>query len=102
MYVGEKLFINLLIIISALFYWYTSNHIIPAILGVVFMILYIIDESFSFVSLSLALFTILFIIYFLFYDYVKYLPSDGTLHFGASVIYMIVIAFKANDIYASD
>jgi len=99
MFVGEKLFLNLLIILSALFYWYTSNHLIPTLLGVAFMLLFLIDETFSFVSLSLALVTLMAIIYFLFYDYVEYIPGSGVLHFGSSVIYMIVIGFKANDIY---
>lgn len=99
---AEKLFLNIMLAITIAFYWYTSHHIVPAVMGILVILIYLYDDKFYFISLFMALLTLLTLIYFLFYDYVEYNSDAGMLHFGSTILYMIVIAIKSKEIFEAD
>jgi len=99
---GEKLFLNILVIVSAILYWFTTEHYIPAILGVVIVFLYFFDETFAFVTLVLSVIALLMIIVLFFIDYYYFKVGDDTMTLGISVLYMGVIYFKSKSIFNAE
>ncbi len=102
MWDGEKLFLNILVLFSAGTYWFATGHYIPAILGVLIVILYFVDATFAFLDLLLALGTLLLIIIFFFIDYFYYDENSNFAQFGFSVLYMGVIFFKSRSIFYAE
>ncbi|WP_457747256.1 hypothetical protein [Sulfurimonas sp.] len=99
---GEKLFLNLLVLVLAILYWFTTGHIIPSILGAVIVFLYFFDETFGFVALVLSVLTLLFMIVLLFVDYYNFKEDDDAMKLGLSVLYMVVIYFKSKSIFNAE
>jgi len=99
MWDGEKLFLNLLVLISASLYWFATSHYIPAILGFLIVFLYFFDETFAFVSLILSVVTLLIMIGLFFIDYYYFQEGDDFAQFGFSVLYMGVLYFKSKSIF---
>ncbi|MFK5937429.1 MAG: hypothetical protein QM497_03435 [Sulfurimonas sp.] len=99
MFSGEKLFINILLILTAIFYWYTSSHIVPSIMGVIFMLMYSYDEKLYFTSYIFAIFTLILVIFFFILEYIDYTDGDDMTQFGAGALYMIVIGIKSKEIF---
>jgi len=98
----SRIFINFLVIISASLYWFMSGHIVPAVLGYVFVLLYILDERLYMFSDLLAIITLLMIPGYLYYDYYYLNVPYENDHFGMGVIYMFVIYFKVRQIFNND
>lgn len=96
---AEKLFLNMLLVVLASAYWFTTGHMIPAILGYLIMILYFFDETFGFLDMIVTIVTLLLMIYFFFVDYAYYKEGQNFAQFGFSVMYMLVLYFKARSIF---
>lgn len=96
---GEKLFLNILLIILASSYWFTTGHIIPAIMGYLVVVLYFFDETFAFVSMILTIIALFLMIYFFFVDYVYYKEGENFAQFGFSTMYMLVLYLKSRSIF---
>jgi predicted membrane protein len=96
---AEKLFLNVLVILLASLYWFTTGHLTPAILGYIIIILYFFDETFSFITLILGVIALLIIIYFFVIDYMDYDEKYNFAKFGFSMMYMIVIYLKSKSIF---
>lgn len=99
MFVGEKLFLNILVYIVATLYWNMTGHMSPALLGYLFVTLYIIDEKLYFTAFILAIITLLLVIYFFIYDYITYEEGGSIYHLGTGVFYMLVIYLKSKSIF---
>jgi len=99
---GGNIFINILVIIVAVMYGFFSGHIIPTALGIVFLAVFSYNDELYFPSLILAIVTIISIIYFFFYDNLFSKTGDASLEFGTGILYMIVIFFKAKNIFDAD
>lgn len=99
---AEKLFLNIMLVATMVFYWYTTHHIVPAVMGVFIILIYLYDEKLYFISLLMAVLTLVTLIYLLFYDYLDHSPDAGVVHFGSSVLFMIVIAIKSKEIFEAD
>ena len=102
MFSPGSIFINLLIITIAILYWFMTGHIIPAILGGFFVLVYMYDEKLYLFADILAIITLLLVIYFFFYDYFFNVVDDNVMHFGSGVLYMLVIYIKAKRIFNAD
>ncbi|MEA3370109.1 MAG: hypothetical protein U9Q40_02090 [Campylobacterota bacterium] len=96
---GSHMFINILVLVVATMYGFFSGHIIPVVLGILFLAIYLYDDALYFTSLVLAILTIVSVIFFFFYDN---LFLDSTLEFGTGILYMIVILFKAKNIFDAE
>jgi len=99
---SEKLFLNFLLLIAASGYWFTTGHLLPAILGYIILVLYFVDETFSLLSLFLLVLTLLIIIYFFFIDYLLEDEGSNFAQFGFSIIYMFTIFFKSKSIFNAE
>ncbi len=99
---GEKMFLNMLLLIVASTYWYITGYHIPAISGYVFMVLFLYSDKLYFISLIMGIITLLAIIYFTFYDYTFSQDKDAISQVGISVLYMFVIFFQSKSIFNGD
>lgn len=102
MFTPSRIFINLLIILVAILYWYMTGHIVPAVLGGFFVLVYMYDEKLYLFADILAILTLILVIYFFFWDYYFQEVNDGVTHFGSGILYMIVIYLKARRIFNAD
>ena len=98
---GEKLFLNMLVLVSAFLYWFATSHFIPAILGFLIVFLYFFDNSFAFIALLLSIVALFLMIVFFFIDYYYFKESDNFAQFGFSVLYMGVLYFKSKSMFES-
>jgi len=99
---AEKLFLNMLLLVSASAYWYVTGHFLPAILGYLVLVLYFFDTTFAMFDLVLSILVLLIIIYFFVVDYYIDEKPDDFAQYGFSVIYMLVIFFKSRSIFNAD
>ena len=99
---AEKLFLNMLLLISASAYWYVTGHLLPAVLGYLVLVLYFVDTTFAMLDLVLSILALLIIIYFFVLDYYIDEKPDDFAQYGFSVIYMFVIFFKSRSIFNAD
>ena len=99
---GEKMFLNILVFLVASTYWYFTGHYIPAILGFIFILLFLYSDELYFVSLITGLITLVSIIYFIFYDYNLYTGDENISQIGISILYMLVILFQSKSIFDAD
>jgi len=99
---AEKLFLNSLLVVLASAYWFTTGHMIPAIMGYLIVILYFFDETFAFIAMIVAAIALLLMIYFFFVDYAYYKESENFAQFGFTTMYMFVLYLKAKSIFTTD
>jgi len=99
---GEKLFLNLLLLLTAIFYWYTSSHLVPSLLGVIFMLIYIYDEKLYLLSFLVAILALISVIFFFLTQYIEYTDGDDMTQFAVGALYMIVIGIKSKEIFDAD
>ncbi len=99
MWDAEKLFLNMLVLVSASLYWFSSGHMIPAILGFIIVVLFFFDETFDLLSLFLAVIAIFMMIYFFIVDFYFHGEIDDFAKFGFSVLYMLVLYLKSKNIF---
>ena len=99
---AEKLFLNMLVLVSASAYWFVTGHMLPALLGYAILVLYFLDTSFGILDLALSVITLVVIIYFFVIDYWVEDEVSNFAQFGFSTIYMLVIFFKAKSIFDSE
>ena len=99
---GEKMFLNMLILVIASTYWYITGHYIPSLLGVIFILIYLYAEELYFASLIMGVFTLLSIIYFSFYTTNAYTDGSDISQTGISVLYILVIFFQSKSIFNAD
>ena len=102
MYTGEKIFLDILVFGVASAYWFFSGHMVAAILGYVFVSVFIYNDDLYFTSLILAIITILTIIFFFYHDYYFYKEGDELIGTGMGVIYMLIILLKSKSIFDAD
>lgn len=102
MFTPSRIFINFLVVISGSLYWLMSGHMVPAVLGYTFVLLYILDERLYLLSDLLAIVTLLMVPAYLYYDYYYLNVNYEHNHLGIGVIYMFVIYFKARQIFEND
>ena len=102
MFVGERMFLNILVYVVATVYWYLTGHAVAAILGYVFVSVFIYADELYFTSLILAVITLLAIIFFFYYDYFFYKEGGDLSGFGIGILYMIVIFLKSRSIFNAD
>jgi hypothetical protein len=96
---AEKLFLNILVMISATLYWFATSHLVPSIIGFVIVFLYFFDETFAFITLILSIIALFMMIVFFFIDYYYLQESDNFAQFGFSILYMGVLYFKSKSIF---
>ncbi|MEN8302783.1 MAG: hypothetical protein ABFQ64_01765 [Campylobacterota bacterium] len=99
---GEKMFLNILVALVATTYWYVTGHYLPAILGYIFILLFLYADELYFVSLVVGVITLITIIYFIFSDYNLYNDEDAISQIGVSILYMLVIFFQSREIFNAD
>ena len=99
---GEKMFLNILVLLVASTYWYITGYYIPSLLGVVFILIYLYAEELYFISLIMGAFTLLSIIYFSFYAVSSFSDGSDISQTGISVLYIFVIFFKSKSIFNAD
>ena len=102
MFTPSRIFINVLVLISGSLYWLMSGHMIPAVLGYLFVMLYMLDERLYLLSDILAIITFLIMLGYLYHDFYYLDISYKDTHFGAGLIYMFVIYLKARQIFDND
>jgi len=102
MFVGEKLFLNLLVLMVSTLYWYISGHYVASLLGYLLVLEYLYSEKSYMLSYAIAIVTLIAIITFFFLDYYNYKDGDGVLHFGTGILYMIVIYLKSRAIFNAE
>ena len=99
---GEKMFLNMLVFLVASTYWYITGHYIPAILGYIFILVFLYADELYFASLIVGVFTLLSIIYFSFYTTNSYTDGSNISQTGISVLYILVIFFQSKSIFNAD
>jgi len=99
---GEKMFLNILVFLVAATYWFITNHYIPALLGIVFILIYLYDDDFYFASLIMGVITLLSIIYFSFYTTAPSASGNDISQTGISVLYILVIFFQSKSVFNAD
>lgn len=102
MFTPSRIFINALILLVAILYWYMTGHILPAVLGGLFVLVYMYDEKLYLVADALAIVSLISVIYFFFSDYYFNEVDEGMMHLGSGILYMIVIYLKARRIFNAD
>jgi len=97
---GPGLFLDILVFIVAFIYWYMTGHYVPAVLGVVFTLLFIYSDELYFVALIMGVITILSVIFFIFYNP----PSEeiAISHVTVTALYILVVFFKSKSIFDAD
>lgn len=98
---GEKMFLTILVFLVASAYWYMTGHYIPAILGYIFLLIFLYADELYFVSLVTGIITLIAIIYFIFFDYNLY-KDESTSQIGISILYILVIFFQSREIFNAD
>ena len=102
MFTGEIIFLDILVFFVASVYWYMTGHAAAAILGYIFVSIFIYSDKFYFVSLVMAIITLITIIFFIFYDYNLYKEGNAISEVGISSLYMLVIFLKSRSIFNAD
>ena len=102
MFTGEIMFLDILVFFVASVYWYMTGHEVAAILGYVFVSIFIYSDELYFVSLIMGVVTLIAIIFFIFYDYNLYQEENAISEVGISSIYMFVIFLKSRSIFNAD
>ena len=102
MFTGEIMFLDILLFFVASVYWYMTGHEVAAILGYVFVSIFIYSDELYFVSLVIGVVTLIAIIFFIFYDYNLYKEEDTISEIGISTLYMLVIFLKSRSIFNAD
>ena len=102
MFTGEIVFLDILVFFVASLYWYMTGDTVAAILGFVFVSVFIYSDKLYFVSLVLAIITLIAIIFFIFYNYNLYKEENVISAVGISTLYMIVIFLKSRSIFNAD
>jgi len=96
------MFLDILVYGVASAYWFFSGHMVAAVLGYIFVSLFIYNDKLYFTSLILAIVTILAIIFFFYQDYFLYKEGDELIGTGMGVIYMLIILLKSKSIFDAD
>jgi len=99
MWDAEKLFLNVLVFISAGLYWFSSGHSIPALLGYLIVILYFFDDTFDMLSLLLVIILFFIMIYFFIVDFYIHDMKEDFAKLSFSVLYIGVIYLKSKSIF---
>ena len=102
MFAGEIMFLDILVFFVASVYWYMTGHEVAAILGYVFVSIFIYSDELYFVSLVMGVVTLIAIIFFIFYDYNLYQEENAISEVGIASIYMFVIFLKSRSIFNAD
>ena len=102
MFTGEIMFLDILVFLVASVYWYMTGHEVAAILGYIFVAIFIYSDELYFVSLVMGVVTIIAIIFFIFYDYSLYQEQGTIFEAGISTLYMLVIFLKSKSIFNAD
>jgi len=102
MFTGEMVFLDILVFFVASVYWYMTGHAAAAILGYLFVSMFIFSEKLYFVSLIMGLITLMAIIFFIFYDNYLFQDRNAISEIGISTLYMIVIFLKSRSIFNAD
>ncbi|MCD6190319.1 MAG: hypothetical protein J7K14_02120 [Sulfurimonas sp.] len=102
MFTGEIMFLDILVFFVASVYWYMTGHEVAAILGYVFVSIFIYSDELYFVSLIMGVVTLIAIIFFIFYDYNLYQEENAISEVGIASIYMFVIFLKSRSIFNAD
>ena len=102
MFTGEIMFLDILVFVVASVYWYMTGHEVAAILGYVFISIFIYSDELYFVSLVMGVVTLIAIIFFIFYDYNLYQEENAISEVGIASIYMFVIFLKSRSIFNAD
>lgn len=97
---GWVMIFNIIFFIMASIYWYSTGHVVPAVIG--YMMLLMFTEELSFIALLMAGVAISSVIYFYWADFFAYKAGDNVLQHGAGIIYMLVIWLKARRIFNND
>ena len=91
---------NLMLLITASFYWYSTGHVVPAILGYILLLMF--KDKLAFSELLMAGAGISAVTYCFWLDYFDYQAGDAYLHHGVGIIYMLVLYVKARRIFNND
>ena len=102
MYTGEKIFLDVLVVLVASTYWFFSDHMVATFLGYTFLAVFIFNDKLYFTSLILAIITILAIIFSFYYDYFFYKEGDALIGTGMGILYMIIVLLKSKSIFDAD
>lgn len=102
MFGGEIIFLDILVVIVAVTYWYITGHYVPSILGVVFLLIYLYADELYFVALIMGVITLLSIIFLIFYDNSLQSDENAISEVGIGSLYMLVIFLKSRSIFNAD
>ena len=102
MFTGEIMFLDILLFLVGTLYWYMTGHAVAAILGYVFVLVFLYSDKLYFVSMLMGMVTLIAIIFFIFYDYNLYQEEGRISEVGICTLYMIVIFLKSRSIFNAD
>lgn len=91
---------NLMVLITASFYWYSTGHVVPAILGYILLLMF--QDKLAFSAILMAGAGISAVSYCFWLDYFAYQAGDVVLHHGTGIIYILVLFIKAKKIFDND
>ncbi len=96
------MFLTILVFLVASTYWYITGHYIPAILGYLFILIFLYADELYFVSLVVGVLTLISIIVFIVYDYNLYKDETAISYVGISALYMLVIFLQSREVFNAD
>lgn len=99
MWGGEKLFLNLLVVLTASLYWFSSDHMAPALMGYFIVLLGFFKDRYDVLALLLAIVALLLMVYYFVDDFYFESEVSDFAKFGFSILYMGVIYFKSRSVY---
>lgn len=102
MFGGELIFLDFLLVLVGLTYWYITGHYLPLILGFIFLLIYLYADKLYFIALIMGIVTLISIIFFIFYDSGLENYEDVVSQVGISSLYMLVIYLKSRSIFNAD
>jgi len=102
MFGGELIFLDFLLVLVGITYWYITGHYVPLVLSLIFLLIYLYADELYFVSLIMGIVTLISIIFFIFYDYNLYSDENMISQVGISSLLMLVIFLKARSIFNAD
>ena len=102
MFGGELIFLDFLLVLVGITYWYITGHYVPLVLSLTFLLIYLYADTLYFVSLIMGIVTLISIIFFIFYDYNLYSDENTISQVGISSLFMLVIFLKARSIFNAD
>jgi len=94
------LFLNILVFIIAFIYWYLTTYEVPAILGIIFILISLYADKLYFVSMFMGIITLLSIVFFVFNN-----PSTQEMALSQvtiNALYMLVVFFKSKSLFDAD